>query len=81
MSFQSSLEMFQCQFWICNVFRQGVPHSRSGDTVASWPEARRVLVRGVVRCPRAAERRWALAPIFEMGMQDRLRLCRATAME
>ena len=39
MSFQSSLEMFQWQFWICNVFGQGVPHSRSGDTEASWPEA------------------------------------------
>ena len=39
MSFQSSLEMFQCQFWICIVFGQGFPHSRSGDTEASWPEA------------------------------------------
>ena len=31
--------MFQWQFWICNVFGQGVPHSRSGYTEASWPEA------------------------------------------
>ena len=34
---------------------------------------RRVLLRGVVKCLHAAERRWALAPISEMGMQDRLR--------
>ena len=40
-SFQSTLETFQCQFWIYNVSRQRVPHDRSGDTEASWPEATR----------------------------------------
>ena len=39
MSFQSDLETFQCQFWICNVIGQGVPHGWSRDTEASWPEA------------------------------------------
>ena len=33
--------MFQCQFWIYNVIGQRVPHDRSGDTEASWPEATR----------------------------------------
>ena len=40
-SSQSSLETFQCQFWIPNVIRQRVPHDRSRDTEASWSEATR----------------------------------------
>ena len=39
MSFHSSLEMFQCQFWIYNVIGQGGPHDRSGDTEDSSSEA------------------------------------------
>ena len=41
--------MFQCQFWICNVFRQGVPHSRSKDMETSWPEANMSWFSGL-RC-------------------------------
>ena len=48
-------------------------HTAGPETRKLLDQKRRVLVRGVVRCPRAAERRWALVPISEMGMQDRLR--------
>ena len=48
-------------------------HTAGPDTRKLLGPKRRVLVRGVARCPRAAERRWARAPITEMGMQDRLR--------
>ena len=48
-------------------------HTAGPDTRKLLGPKRRVLIRGVARCPRAAERRWARAPITEMGMQDRLR--------
>ena len=48
-------------------------HTTGPETRKLLGPKRRVLVRGVVRCLRAAERRLALAPISEMGMQDRLR--------
>ena len=48
-------------------------HMTGPETRKLLAPKRRVLVRGVVRCLRAAERRWALASISEMGMQDWLR--------
>ena len=48
-------------------------HTAGPETRKLLDPKRRVLVRGVVRCPRAAEQRWARASISEMGMQDRLR--------
>ena len=48
-------------------------HTAGRETRKLLGPKRRVLIRGVARCPRAAERRWALAPIAEMGMQDRQR--------
>ena len=54
--------MFQCQFWICNIIGQEF-HAAGPETRKLLGPKQRVLVRGVVRCPRATERRWALAPI------------------
>ena len=48
-------------------------HTAGLETRKLLEPNRRVLVRGVVRCPYAAERRWALALISEIEMQDRLR--------
>ena len=48
-------------------------HTAGPETRKLLGPKRRVLVRGVVRCPSVAERRWARAPITKMGMQDRLR--------
>ena len=62
--FNPVLKCFQCQFWICNVFGQGVPHSRIRRHGNFFAQKRRVLVRGVVRCPRAAEHEGGLAPRF-----------------
>ena len=71
-SFQSSLENFQCQFWVYNVIGQRVPHDWSADTEASWPEAT-CPGHGVVMYLHAEDRRWALAPISEIGMHNRPR--------
>ena len=48
-------------------------HTAGPETWKLLGPKRRVLVRGVVRCPRAAERRLTRAPITKMGMQDWLR--------
>ena len=48
-------------------------HTAGPDTRKLLGPKRRVLVRGVVRCPRAADKSWARTPITEMRMQDRLR--------
>ena len=80
MSFQSSLEMFQCQFWICNVIGQGVPHGSSGNTEASWPEA---TCPGS-RCGEMSPRRRTKVgsrPDFRDGDAGSTEIYRATAVE
>ena len=80
MSFQSSLGMFQGQFWICNVFGQGVPHSWSGDAKASWPEETCPGSRcgEVSPCRRT---KMGLRHDYRNGDAGSTEICRATTME
>ena len=80
MSFQSSLEKFQWQFLICNVFGQGVRHSGSGDTEASWPEATYPGSRWgeVSPCRRT---KVGSRPDYRNGDAGSTEICRATTME
>ena len=45
MSFQSSLETFQCQFCVCDIIGQRVSHDRSEDTEASCAKIMRPGLR------------------------------------
>ena len=72
--------MFQCQFWICNVIGQRVPHDRSGDTEASWPEA---TCPGS-RCGEVSQRpstEVGSRPDFRDGVAGSTEICPTTAME
>ena len=81
MRFQSSLETFQCQFWIYNVIGQRVPYDRSGDMKASWPEATCPGSRCGIEVSSCSRMKVGSGPDFRDGDAGSTEKCWATAME